>query len=52
MIRTTLGKMPEINDEVMYGDFALTVVSKTQRRVRLVSVRRVEREGSAEKEQQ
>ena len=40
-LQTSLGKMPEVNDELSFGDLLLTVVSKTQRRVRLVSVRRL-----------
>jgi len=47
-LQTTLGKMPEVNDEVVVGDRALTVVSKSQRRVRLVSVRHISGEKKAE----
>ncbi len=40
-LQTSLGKMPEVNDEITFGDLLITIVSKTQRRVRLVSVHRL-----------
>jgi CBS domain containing-hemolysin-like protein len=42
-LQKSLGKMPEVNDEVTFGALVLTVMSKSHRRVRQVCVRRVPR---------
>ena len=44
------GRLPETNDEIRYGDFVFTIVSKTARRIRQVRVARQART-DAEQEQ-
>ncbi|HAV22137.1 MAG: hypothetical protein A2X67_01375 [Ignavibacteria bacterium GWA2_55_11] len=44
------GRLPETNDEIRYGDFVFTIVSKTARRIRQVRVARQPRT-DAEQEQ-
>ncbi len=34
------GKIPEVNDEIRFGDFTFTILKKSQRRIRQVRVRR------------
>ena len=41
------GRIPELNEEIVFDGMAFTVIKKSQRRIRLVRVRKIDRKPSA-----